>query len=384
MEEEKNREIKKEDIQKENRKKRPEGAGEERRRKRPEGAGEERRRKRPEGAGEERRRKRPEGAGEERRRKHSEGMMNERPKRRPEGMNEEQRRKRPKKEYAEHTGIQAKEMQSEHMAGKSTGHKKKTHRRGPRKRHSKGSKAAGVISKIILIIALAVFAYSAYQLFDIYYGYHKGETEYDEIEKTVVSIDQEEADRYQVDFDALKEINPDVVAWIRFDEPAIINYPVVQGKDNSEYLSKTFKGYENTVGTIFVNVDNNPDFTDRNTIIYGHHMNNGTMFNELDEYESEEFWKKYPCFYIYTPDGAQLKYQIYSAGIVKDIAENYTYEFADDEAFRSFLQITKESSFYDTGVEPDLDSKIVTLSTCTKANNDERLVVHGMLVEVKN
>ena len=311
-------------------------------------------------------------------------MMNERPKRRPEGMNEEQRRKRPKKEYAEHTGIQENEMQSEHMAGKSTGHKKKTHRRGPRKRHSKGSKAAGVISKIILIIALAVFAYSAYQLFDIYYGYHKGEAEYDEIEKTVVSIDQEEADRYQVDFDALKEINPDVVAWIRFDEPAIINYPVVQGKDNSEYLSKTFKGYENTVGTIFVNVDNNPDFTDRNTIIYGHHMNNGTMFNELDEYESEEFWKKYPCFYIYTPDGAQLKYQIYSAGIVKDIAENYTYEFADDEAFRSFLQITKESSFYDTGVEPDLDSKIVTLSTCTKANNDERLVVHGMLVEVKN
>ena len=275
-------------------------------------------------------------------------------------------------------------MQSEHMAGKSTGHKKKTHRRGPRKRHSIGSKAAGVISKIILIIALAVFAYSAYQLFDIYYGYHKGETEYDEIEKTVVSIDQEEADRYQVDFDALKEINPDVVAWILFAEPAIINYPLVQGKDNSEYLSKTFKGYENTVGTIFVNVDNNPDFTDRNTIIYGHHMNNGTMFNELDEYESEEFWKKYPCFYIYTPDGAQLKYQIYSAGIVKDIAENYTYEFADDEAFRSFLQITKESSFYDTGVEPDLDSKIVTLSTCTKANNDERLVVHGMLVEVKN
>ena len=75
---------------------------------------------------------------------------------------------------------------------------------------------------------------------------------------------------------------------------------------------------------------------------------------------------------------------IRGAIIVKDIAENYTYEFADDEAFRSFLQITKESSFYDTGVEPDLDSKIVTLSTCTKANNDERLVVHGMLVEVKN
>ena len=53
-----------------------------------------------------------------------------------------------------------------------------------------------------------------------------------------------------MDFDALRQINPDVVAWIRFDEPAVINYPVVQGSDNSEYLSKTFKGYDNTVGTI--------------------------------------------------------------------------------------------------------------------------------------
>lgn len=78
-----------------------------------------------------------------------------------------------------------------------------------------------------------------------------------------------------------------MVAWIRFDEPAVINYPVVQGSDNSEYLSKTFKGYDNTVGTIFVNAYNHADFNDRNTIIYGHYMYNGTMFNELEQYHEK-------------------------------------------------------------------------------------------------
>ncbi|MDY5845898.1 MAG: class B sortase [Bariatricus sp.] len=263
--------------------------------------------------------------------------------------------------------------------------KKKVPHRGRRKRKKRYRITAGtIVSKIILIIALAVFAYSAFQLFEIYYGYHEGEAEYEEIEKAAISIDNEEDDRYRVDFDALKEINPDVVAWIRFDEPAIINYPVVQGQDNEEYLHKTFKGYDNTVGSIFVNVDNNPDFSDRNTIIYGHHMNNGTMFNELEKYEDKEFWEKYPCFYIYTPDGAQLKYHIYSVGIVKDVADNYMYQFADDDIYQKFLNTTKESALYDTGIIPDLTSKIVTLSTCTKANNDERLVVHGLLAEVKN
>lgn len=263
--------------------------------------------------------------------------------------------------------------------------KKKVPHRGRRKRKKRYRITAGtIVSKIILIIALAVFAYSAFQLFEIYYGYHEGEAEYEEIEKAAISIDNEEDDRYRVDFDALKEINPDVVAWIRFDEPAIINYPVVQGQDNEEYLHKTFKGYDNTVGSIFVNVDNNPDFSDRNTIIYGHHMNNGTMFNELEKYEDKEFWEKYPCFYIYKPDGAQLKYHIYSVGIVKDVADNYMYQFADDDTYQKFLNTTKESALYDTGIIPDLTSKIVTLSTCTKANNDERLVVHGLLAEVKN
>ena len=258
----------------------------------------------------------------------------------------------------------------------------------PRKKYHRGrrkKRKGGIVSTIILIIALIVFTVSAFQLFRIYSGYHKGEVEYEDLSDIAITVEKDEDDgeRYQVDFDELRKINPDVVAWIRFEEPAVISYPVVQGKDNDEYLHKTFKGYDNTVGTIFVNAYNHPDFNDKNTIIYGHYMNNGTMFNELEKYHKEEFWKEHPYFYIYTPDGAQIKYQIYAAGVVKDTSEGYTYQFEDDAAFESFISATKASGYYDTGVEVGTDAQIVTLSTCTRANNDDRTVIHGVKVEVK-
>ena len=128
-------------------------------------------------------------------------------------------------------------------------------------RRDRRKKKGGIISTVILIVAICVFAFSAFQLYKIFNGYHKGESEYDDLVKLAVTedkgeqengTDDQDGSRFSVDFDALRQINPDVVAWIRFDEPAVINYPVVQGSDNSEYLSKTFKGYDNTVGTIFV------------------------------------------------------------------------------------------------------------------------------------
>ena len=271
------------------------------------------------------------------------------------------------------------------MSRKKYGQEEKHYHRGRRK------KKVGIISTIILIVAVCVFIFSGFQLYKIFNGYHKGESEYNDLVKLAItqekkgddSSDTGEDSKFTVDFDALKQINPDVVGWIRFDEPAVINYPVVQGSDNSEYLSKTFKGYENTVGTIFVNAFNHADFNDRNTIIYGHYMYNGTMFNELEQYHEKSFWEKYPYFYIYTPDGNVSTYHIYSVGVVKDTSEGYTYQFADDTAFASFLEATKSSALYDTGVEVGNDSQIVTLSTCTREGNDDRTIVHGVRVNVQ-
>ena len=223
--------------------------------------------------------------------------------------------------------------------------------------------------------------------------YRDGEQEYDTLREYVAveepkerkdgeTPEENQEETVTVDFEALKKINPEIIAWIRIPDTRI-DYPVVQGSDNSEYLSKTFKGYDNTVGTIFVNAYNHADFNDRNTIIYGHYMYNGTMFNELEQYHEKSFWEKYPSFYIYTPDGNVATYQIYSVGVVKDTSEGYTYQFADDAAFASFLEATKASSLYDTGVEVGNDSQIVTLSTCTREGNDDRTIVHGVRVNVQ-
>lgn len=261
--------------------------------------------------------------------------------------------------------------------------KRKKYHRGRRKKRVKKATKGNVISNIILIVAIIVFCVSGFQLFSIYKGYRDGEQEYDGLADQVVSIENDgNEEKFVVDFDALKEMNSDVVGWIRFDEPAIINYPVVQGEDNDEYLHKTFQGYENTVGTIFVDVYNNANFEDQNTIVYGHRMNNETMFNKLAEYRDQEFWKKYPYFYIYTPDGRELKYDIYSVGVVQDTSSIYTHQFADDEAFAEFIEETKNSSLYDTGIEVTTDDKIVTLSTCVKERDDQRLVVIGVRAEV--
>lgn len=254
-----------------------------------------------------------------------------------------------------------------------------THHRGRRRKKKKGN----VISNMILVIAIAVFCVSAYKLFTIGKGYYDGRSEYDKIKKLALGDGDEKGgdDTPKVNFDELRALNPDTVAWIRFDpEPKIIDYPVVQGKDNQEYLHKTFSANDNSLGTIFLNVDNNPNFTDENSIIYGHRMKDGSMFRHLVDYEDKAFWEANPYFYIYTPDGQEIKYHIYSMGQVVDTSDTYLTEFNSQEEYQNFLNMTKEVSLYDTGVEVTTSDTIVTLSTCTSASDEHRFVVRGVRV----
>ncbi len=264
-----------------------------------------------------------------------------------------------------------------------------------RKRHHRGrrrKKKGGFISNLILIIALIVFCVSGYKLFEIGKGYLDGRSEYEGVIDLVVSYDEEEPQTeeekekerssFMVDFDKLMEINSDTIGWIRFyPEPKIINYPVVQGTDNDRYLHKTFSASDNTLGAIFVDVNCSKDFSDKNTIIYGHRMKDGSMFRKLIDYEEKSFWEENPYFYIYTPDGKEITYKIYSAGVVKSTSNNYKLSFGSDEEFMSFVDYTKSTSNYDTGVEVKEDSQIVTLSTCTAASDSHRFVVHGVKVK---
>ena len=235
----------------------------------------------------------------------------------------------------------------------------------------------------VLIIAACVFIFSLYQLITMLIPYYSGGEEYDKIKNIAITAD-EEGKGFTVDFDALLKENEDTVAWIRFDEPAVINYPVVKSADNNEYLRKTFTANDNKLGAIFVDMRNSNDFSDKNTFIYGHHLNvGGEMFSELLKYENESFCKKHPNFYIYTPDGKVRTYKVFSAGVVKDTADNYKLDYATDADYEAYLKLCEESSNYKVeDVELTAQSQIVSLSTCTNVRDDERFLVQGVLTAV--
>ena len=235
----------------------------------------------------------------------------------------------------------------------------------------------------VLIIAACVFIFSLYQLITMLIPYYSGGEEYDKIKNIAITAD-EEGKGFTVDFDALLKENEDTVAWIRFDEPAVINYPVVKSADNNEYLTKTFTANDNKLGAIFVDMRNSNDFSDKNTFIYGHHLNvGGEMFSELLKYENESFCKKHPNFYIYIPDGKVRTYKVFSAGVVKDTADNYKLDYATDADYEAYLKLCEESSNYKVeDVELTAQSQIVSLSTCTNVRDDERFLVQGVLTAV--
>lgn len=138
----------------------------------------------------------------------------------------------------------------------------------------------------LIICLLFVFLAAAGKLFSVYLKYQKGEASYEKLQEYVQEPEEEESpepekekeepqSRYlEIDFAGLKAVNPDVIAWIQI--PALdISYPVVQGKDNAYYLHHLFSGESNINGSIFVDCHNQPDFTDQNTIVYGHNMKTG-------------------------------------------------------------------------------------------------------------
>ena len=257
---------------------------------------------------------------------------------------------------------------------------KKKHHRGRRKK--KGG--SNIVSNIILVIAIVVFAVSAYKLYGIFSEYNKGDEEYQKIQDLVINTEKKDdtkEETFSVDFEKLLEMNSDVVGWIRFDEPSEINYPVVQGRDNEEYLKRTFEASTNKLGTLFVDVNNPGDFSGRNTFIYGHNMKNGSMFAQLLKYKDDSFYKEHPYFYIYTPDGKVRTYEIFSAGVVKDTSDSYIMDYADDAAFQTYIDYIKQQSAYPTSTEVTTASKIVSLSTCTNVRDDERFLVHGVMIK---
>lgn len=259
----------------------------------------------------------------------------------------------------------------------------------------KKKKKSDVLLTIALIVAIAVFCYAAFNLYHIYTEYKKGTDEYNQIEEMAVT--ERDADSaevagpnaqlkppIEVDFDKLKSVNEDVVGWIYVDALPDISYPIVKGKDNQTYLHQTYEKNYNFAGTIFVDYENSGDFSDCNTLVYGHNMKNGSMFGHLKKFrEDDKLYKQDKYFWILTPE-RNYRYEIISAYTTGVNSDTYTLFKGPGEEFEKYLETIKGYSEIQTDdTDLTIKDKIVTLSTCT-GNESTRFVVQGKRVDAED
>lgn len=186
-----------------------------------------------------------------------------------------------------------------------------------------------------------------------------------------------------VDFAKLQNDNPDIYAWIVVPGTKI-DYPIVQSEDNlTYYLRRDYLGNRDVCGCIFTQYYNNKDFSDPNTVIYGHYMYDKTFFGGLHEFRSKQFFDEHSEFYIYTP-GRKLTYEIFSAYEYDDRHIMLSFDFTDEEVFADYLDsclhpLSVARNVRD-GITLTTEDKIVTLSTCVASGADnQRYLVQGVL-----
>ncbi|MBQ6588831.1 MAG: sortase [Butyrivibrio sp.] len=160
---------------------------------------------------------------------------------------------------------------------------------------------------------------------------------------------------------------PDTVAWLSFEDDRL-SYPIMQAGDNSKYAIKDYEGNDSETGSLFLDYRATSDFSDANSIIYGHNMRNRTMFGALRTYKEDlGFLENHKYFQIITPEGTR-RYMLFA---FMDVPKNsYIYDVcgANPENMREFLDTIEYKTYIDTGIEPTVDDKIITLSTCTKSD----------------
>lgn len=153
-------------------------------------------------------------------------------------------------------------------------------------------------------------------------------------------------------------------------------------KDNEKYLRKDIHGNEHIAGSIFLEGLNQSDFSDLYNIIYGHNMNNGSMFGSLKKYKDEGFWKKNQYFTVYTESTA-YRYQIFSYENAIVGSNVYKVGYQPGEEYQTFIDEMVKNSDFDTGIRSKSSNKILTLSTCTGNGYSKRFAVHAVCIDTQ-
>ena len=245
-------------------------------------------------------------------------------------------------------------------------------------------KITNIILVAIIIVCLSIIGYK-------YYNYNKDDKLNSEIQDLQPVIneasdldnnssgendgqDQSKEGNYvnSANEEELKSINSDYKMWIQI-ENTNINYPVVQGSDNDYYLKHNFRKESNISGTVFVESANDID-NDKNIILYGHNMRNGTMFNNITNYKEESFFNEDNKINIIM-NNTLYEYEVFSV-YVKNVSEvNLAIGFASEDEFINYAYNEAEESLYKKDVDFSAEDNLITLVTCSYEFTDARTIV---------
>lgn len=279
--------------------------------------------------------------------------------------------KQEEKKAGERAGKQAEKRAGEQVRARIKGNRKKQ------------DKSIFVLQTARIIMALAfcmLLALIGYHL----YEYRKGDRIYCQIREEMIgdktgaaSVEETDIeDRAEIDFEGLRSMNPDCIAWI-YGCDGEIDYPVVHSKDDIYYLTHTISGEVNKAGSIFADQYEEEPFQEFQTILYGHNMKNGSMFHPLMNYRNPEYWENHRTIMIYL-EGEKKEYRIFAA-YYSCYSKLPIYDSMETQEERAaYLARIKGLSRYDTEVEVSAEDKLLTLVTCEYSGEDYRMVVHAV------
>lgn len=255
-------------------------------------------------------------------------------------------------------------------------------------KHEKTRKLVRLVAIVLLVIAIGLFIEDTLSVMNFNQAQDSLEDLIEEVTEEVIDTTTQNPDDFPVDeivkgseafHEKLLSTNADYVGWISL--PGLnLDYPIVFGKDNSYYLSHSFYKQYSKYGTIFMDYRNAPDFTQPQTVLYGHHMRNDTMFARLDELRKQANYAASSTFQIYTPQGLKT-YRIFSVYPVDATTTTLNLPATQGDVQSRIAAYTKKS-LYATGVDTSTATHIITLVTCTWVIENGRLFVHA--IEVPN
>ena len=239
------------------------------------------------------------------------------------------------------------------------------------------------IINILLIFFVGVLVFSGYRLYSIFSEYRRGREQYKKTAEQFMTekeeTGQEEIEKAPIEIDF--EENPDVAGWI-YCPDTVVNYPVMHGKDNELYLHHMINKEYNFAGCIFEDCDNAKGQTDPATILYGHSMNDGSMFAMIHEYTKQEYYDKHPTMWYLTPT-QNYRLNLVAGFVAKDDDPVYSL-FKTTQEMQAYLKDALEKSTFESDKKYYLETvdRIIVLSTCAYEFNNARYILIAVPIPI--